>query len=303
MYNDLQRSNNETHPIIITHTGRMPFRSKIQFIIEALLIDDNAIDIEPGLYGGTLEHAGVEREYVIYFLPTTTPALQAPALELSWFWRLCLDHMEWADFRSIANNEGFVWCTHKGHFWTESLTGTPPPQKTTKVKPKTLDLRWNSLMIVLDYNLDPERVYVDTRMAVFSYALPAITGTKSLPWQWPQAPCLMAYRNLHHRHPHRRMVLHGTNDYVVPTKVVMAMRALVCSQLWTDHNDINTSAIVESMVRLTFTAMKMKFTCKVAHFRVNGGDHIWFNLIFTGKAPTSTSGHFSRALHKWPQVN
>ena len=56
----------------------MPFRTKSSSSIESLpQLDDNAINVEPGLYGGTLEHAGVEREYVIYFPSTTTPAPQA----------------------------------------------------------------------------------------------------------------------------------------------------------------------------------------------------------------------------------
>ena len=255
-------------------------------------LDDNAIDIEPGLYGGTLEHAGVEREYVIYFPSSYDPNSPSPLLlNFHGFGGYALDHMEWADFRSIANNEGFVVVYPQGTL----LDGEPhwnaaPPSEDNKSEAEDFGFALELIdELVLDYNLDPERVYASgySNGGFFSYALACHHGDKIAAVAVASGTMLDGLQETCTTDtPTGVMVLHGTNDYVVPYEGGDGYDSVESVlNFWTDHNDINTTAIVESDGLIDLYRYEDENSlAKVAHFRVNGGDHIWFNFDFEGQS-------------------
>ncbi|MEC8379835.1 MAG: PHB depolymerase family esterase [Myxococcota bacterium] len=256
-------------------------------------VEDNTIDIEPGLYGGTLEHAGVEREYVIYFPTSYDPNTPSPLLlNFHGFGGYAMDHMEWADFRSIADDEGFVVVYPQGTLldgephWNAAL-----PSEDNKSDAEDFGFAVELIdELVADYNLDPERVYASgySNGGFFSYAMACYHGDKIAAVAVASGTMLDGLQDTcTTTSPTGVLSLHGTNDYVVPYEGSGDGYDSVDSVInfWIDHNDISSNPTTQTEGSIEYHIYgDDNSSAKVGLFKVNGGDHIWFNFDFDGQS-------------------
>ena len=185
----------------------------------------------------------------------------------------------------------------------ESHTGTPPyPQKTTKSEAEDFAFAVELIdELVLDYNLDPERVYASgySNGGFFSYALACYHGDKIAAVAVASGTMLDGLQDTCTTEtPTGVLVLHGTNDYVVPYEG--SGEGYDSVGLFTFGLSTMTSTppqLLSQTVRLTSIDMKMKI-----HLQ-RWLTFVWIIVVTTygsitilkGKAPINTSGHFSQS--------
>lgn len=256
-------------------------------------LEDSPIDVEPGLYSGTLDHAGIEREYLIYFPTSYDSSTPSPLLlNFHGYGGYALDHMEWADFRSIADTEGFVLVYPQGTLldgephWNAAL-----PSEDNKSDAEDFGFAIELMdELVADYNLDPDRVYAAgySNGGFFSYALACYHGDKIAAVAVASGTMLDGLQETCTTiSPTGVLSLHGTDDWVVPYEGSGGAYESVDSVLnfWIEHNEITSPPNTQTDGTIEYYSYgDENSAAKVDHYKINGGSHIWFNVDFDGQS-------------------
>ncbi len=252
------------------------------------LPDDGAT----GTYTVTFDHDGIERVAIVHVPASYTGASTPILLTFHGFGGTAEDHMAWADFRDLADSEGFVVAYPQGSL----LDGSPHWNSAAPSADNKSDADdFGYVDKLLDtigaaYALDDNRVYAagfsNGGMMSFGLAcyrtdrIAAIASVSGAMLDDIGVACMPA-------HPTSVMTLHGTNDPVIAYNggggAVSVQETI---DYWTDVNQI-TGAPEETSTAGSPAVDSFVYTggalgTEVHHHRVVEGEHEWFKLDLAG---------------------
>ena len=244
---------------------------------------------------GSITHAGLEREYILYVPDSYTPGTAAPlVLNFHGYTSNNLEQFLYSDFRPIADTAGFLVVHPMG---TVDLLGNP--HWNVGWGSSTVDdVGFTSALIdslSATYTINQDRIY-STGMSnggFFSYklacdlshriaAIASVTGTMNI---GQTATCSPS-------HPMPVMEIHGTADETVAYEGNFFFEPIPNVVAWWtafDGCDLtpNTSVIDDSNTDDGCTAEHYVFVngqngSSVEHYKIIGGQHTWPGSAFGG---------------------
>ncbi|OUU04127.1 MAG: hypothetical protein CBB92_00555, partial [Flammeovirgaceae bacterium TMED32] len=203
-------------------------------------------------------------------------------------------HMEYADMRNLADSNNFILVYPQGAIlngsshWNNALE-TPSNKSSTK------DFEFTNALInklTINYNIDSSRIYACgfSNGADFTFALAcynsdkiaAIGAVSGLMYQ-------ETIDNCNPLHPTAVIEFHGTSDFDRPYDGISDYYASVEDMLnhWTSFNhttkDPLTNSITDNGILIEYYAYHDGDSgTSVEHYKVVGGDHVWFDLSYEG---------------------
>ena len=255
-------------------------------------------DIKNGVSNGsldmqTLEHDGETREYFLY-TPTTENTESAMPLLFNFhgFGGTAESQLDWSDFRSLADTHGFLLIYPQGTeldgstHWNSGLPG--PDNKSTADDFGFIEAVIDE--ISANHNVDANRIYATGysnggfmsyslacyRSDVFA-AIAPVSGTMLNDFEGDCAPT----------RPVSVLSVNGTDDGVVPynggTEGFHAIPDVL--DYWVTGN--NTASEPE-VVNVSDAIEHSLYSggndgVSISHYKIDGGDHVWFSDDFGGK--------------------
>lgn len=236
----------------------------------------------------TLVHDGETREYIIY-----VPASYDGTTEMPLFFNFhgfggnAPDFMNEADMRPLAESEGFILVYPQGacldgfSHWNAALD-------TPDNKSDVDDLGFMEALLVhlsANYAIDEERVYTCgySNGAFFSYALACYLSDNIAAIGSVSGTALDVGSTCTPSHPTAMINLHGTSDGVVPYNGGDAPGIQSVLDFWTGYNNTNTTAVITTEGNIEHQLYTDGDNgVAVSHYKINGGDHVWFDINFQG---------------------
>lgn len=258
---------------------------------ELTMATDN---LSPGLYSQSLVHDAVSREYLLY-IPDSYDGTSAFPLMLNFhgYGGTATGQMEWADMRSLADQENFILVYPQGTLlegsshWNAALPGGDN-------KSDADDFGFTAALIDTlseNYSIDTDRVYACgySNGAFFAYALAcyrsdlvaAVGSVSGTMLEGTIELCEPA-------HPTAMINLHGTEDGVVPYSGGLGYEAIdTVLGYWAQANGIEGSPSTSSATSGGLTIEHYVYPqgnngTSITHYKVIGGDHVWFDLNYEG---------------------
>lgn len=268
-----------------------------QFIILFLFLGLSISCFSQQTINGTITHNNLQREYILYVPANYTGDSAVPLVfNFHGYTFTANDQMQYGDFRTIADTEGFIIVHPQGtlfngntHWsvggWTEGSTAD--------------DLGFTiSLLdsLASEYNIDLTRVYSAgfSNGGYFSFRLACRLSNKfAAVASVGGSMTPFIYNNCFPTHPTPILQIHGTNDGVIaygggawswPINDLL--------QYWIGYNNGNTNpttmSIPDSNTSDGSTVEHFIFEegdggTTVEHFKVTGGMHTWPGTVFTGQ--------------------
>ena len=247
---------------------------------------------------GSLDHDGLLREYILY-IPDSYSGTEPVPLVFNFhgYTSSAESQMVYADFRPIADSEGFLVVHPQG---TEDNLGNPYWNVGAFFHPggDADDLGFTDALvdhIAFNYSIDLNRVYATgmSNGGFFSFHLAGLLSTRFAAVA-PVAGTMTTYtfENYDPQHPTAILQIHGTADYVVPydgTTWSLSVDEVI--DYWVDFNNCNIEPIITELPDIDpddgstvthFAYEDGDNGVKVEHFRVNGGGHDWPGSNFGG---------------------
>ena len=240
-----------------------------------------------GLNNQILNHDGIDREYLQYIPSTYDGSNKLPVvLNFHGFGSSASDYMQYTDMSSLAESEGFVLIYPQG----SDLNGSPHWNAALKGgdnKSNADDLRFVEALInkLSTQNLiDNKRVYAIgySNGGMMSYALGCyksdlIAAIGSVSGYMLQNECTPS-------HSIPLIKLHGTNDYYDGGGVYNSVESVL--NFWKNFNDATGNPSLDSFNDNGTLIEKYRYANSsnilIDHYKVIGGDHIWFDFNYKG---------------------
>ena len=241
-----------------------------------------------GVTNQIINHDGSDREYIQYIPSDYDGSEKLPLLiNFHGFGGQARGHMQAADLRSLAESNGFVLVYPQGSdlngfsHWNAALKGGD-------TKSDVDDLGFIEALInkLISQNLiDDKRVYAIgySNGGMMSYALGCyksnlIAAIGSVSGYMLQNDCTPS-------HSIPLIKLHGTNDYYDGGGVYNSVEFVV--NFWKNFNNISADPLIDSYNDNGMLIEKYSYrndsNILVEHYKVNDGDHVWFDFNYKGK--------------------
>ena len=258
---------------------------------------------ETGQFTLTTCHNNIERTYILYVPDTYSPTIGAPIVfNFHGFGGQASDHMLEADMRSIADTAGFILVYPQG-----ALLDGSPHWNTAEIGPgnkSSIDdlgfFDWMLDEIIAHYTIDEQRVYVCgySNGSFFSYALACQKSHRIAGLGSVSGAMLDDSLSCSPTHPTAIIHLHGTSDGVVAyngTGEYPSVDAAI--GYWTTHNLTSTSLTSQPVSSNGFTIERFFYgggtgNVGVVLYKVNGGDHVWFDMSYNGASTSELIWQF-----------
>lgn len=241
-----------------------------------------------------LNHDGLEREYILYVPNSYDETVDVPLLfNFHGYTSNATEQMVYADFRSIADSEGFIIVHPEGALFNG--------QTHWNVGGWTLgsdvdDIGFTEKMIEeisSEYNIDAKRIYA-TGMSNGGFmsfllacqlsdkiaAIASVTGSMT-----PST-----FNNCDPNHPIPVLYIHGNVDSVVPYGgAIWTKKVEDVLSYWQQVNECDSDPVFEGLPDTNafdgstvekISYLNGKVGAEVIHFKVLGGDHTWPGTIF-----------------------
>ncbi|MBT8229853.1 MAG: T9SS type A sorting domain-containing protein [Bacteroidia bacterium] len=219
----------------------------------------------------TLMHDGIERSYIVYIPESYDQNNPVPlVLNFHGYTSNAFQQMNYGDFRSISDREGFIIAHPNGTVDLVGNTHFNVGWGTSQVD----DVGFTNALIdqlTLDYLINEERIY-STGMSnggFISYelacqlsdriaAIASVTGAMSLP----------TFENCNPQHPMPVLQIHGTDDGTVPYEGGVISKSIdEVMEYWVGINNCNTNPSITSIEDIN-----MSDQSTVEHFVYTNGD-------------------------------
>lgn len=264
------------------------FRVKEKYMMLLMLSLFTACDRPDNL--SSLEHDGETRQYLLYTPANTSGETMPLLLNLHGFDGTANEYMEWADMRELADANKFLLVYPQGAdlkrstHWNSSL-----PSEDNKSSTDDFGFL-NALVdhLVANNNADVDRVYVGgySNGGFMTYSLAcyhsdkyaaifAVSSTMTNSFEGDCAPT----------RPMPVFSANGSEDGVVPYSGNEYYQSQVdIMSYWKNHNNISAEAEV---IDITSSIQRTRYSggdngSAVEHYRLEGGDHVWFSDDFGG---------------------
>jgi len=240
----------------------------------------------PGTFDLALEHGGEEREAVVH-VPDSYSSDRAVPLVLNFhgFGGTAASHMEWADMRPQAAEEGFILVYPQGSLLDgEPHWNTSPPGPDNKSSADDFGF----VEALIDeisgpYAIDADRIYVAgySNGAMFSFGLACYRSDLVAAVASVSGAMLDDVGELCTPPPTSVITLHGTADEVLSYDGGIGFRSAEgVVDYWLDVNGIEAEPETDAGANQveSFRYLGGVSGTEVHHHRVVGGGHVWFEL-------------------------
>ena len=254
--------------------------------------EKDGYDKDGNSYDGPIEtitHNGLERKYIIYTPQGYDGNSKLPLLlNFHGFDGQAGDYMSYSNMRSTADSENFILVYPQGTdldgspHWNAALNGGDN-------KSDVDDLGFIEALInkLSSENLiDLKRVYAVgySNGGMMSYALACyksglISAIGSVSGYMLQTECSPS-------HSIPLIKLHGTTDYYDGGGVYNSVESVL--NFWVNFNNTDTNPIISNINDNGTSITSYKYengdnSVSVEHYKIIGGEHVWFNNDFDGK--------------------
>ena len=239
----------------------------------------------------TLTHDSLVREYVLYIPSNYDESITYPLmLNFHGFGGEAGQYISYADMRSLADTENFILVYPQGTL-SSGFPHWNPSLPSSDNKSDVDDLGFVEALIrelSSNYNIDLERVYACgfSNGGMMAYGLAQhkselIAGIASVSG-------VMLESDVKPIHPMPVLIIHGTLDGVLPYSgngYYNSIQHII--NFWRNFNNINTDAKYNSETINGTIIEHYLFESgdqgvSVEHYKVNGGDHVWFDIQYQG---------------------
>lgn len=243
----------------------------------------------------TLSHDGQTREFIVY-VPSSYDGSEALPLMLNFhgFGGTASDFMHWTDMQDLAEQENFILVYPQGTsldgypHWNSALPG--PDNKSSADDFGFVEAMLED--ISSSYNVNTDRVYASgySNGAFFSYALACYRSDLVAAVGSVSGTMAGIIPDCNPSHPTAMINIHGTSDGVVPYNGDADYSSVDdVVNYWIGFNDTRTTPTITTINTEGTTIDGYVYTggegnTEVAHYRVNGGQHVWFELDFDGSS-------------------
>lgn len=247
-------------------------------------------DGSAGTYSVSFEHDGVTREAVVYVPASYSGGAAAPLLlNFHGFGGSAQDHMEAADLRPLADDDAFLLVYPQGSL----LDGAPhwnsaAPSEDNKSDADDFGYVERLLdTIASSHPFDDDRVYAVgySNGGMMSFALACYLGERIAAIASVSGAMLDDIGvECTPSHPTSVITLHGTADSVLAYEGGDGFRAAeAVVDYWADFNGIASEAVADSTDDGGTRVDSLVYSggqagTEVHHYRVVGGEHVWFDL-------------------------
>ncbi|MCO4774041.1 MAG: hypothetical protein KDA24_28670 [Deltaproteobacteria bacterium] len=251
-------------------------------------------DGSPGTYSVSFDHAGVRREAIVYAPEAVAGGGAAPMLlNFHGYGSTAADHMERADMRLLAEQEGFLLVYPQGtRLQGETHWNSAAPSDDNKSSADDFGFVAELIdTLGAAYELDADRVYAAgySNGGMMSFGLACYLGDR-IAAVAAVSGAMLDDIGVECTPPHATSVitLHGTADSVLPYEGAEGMRsALGVVEFWTELNEITEEPTTTSTTDGGTEVESFVHTgglggTEVHHHRVVGGDHVWFEIEIDG---------------------
>ena len=256
-----------------------------------------------GQFTVTTCHNDIERTYILYVPSTYSSSVGAPIVfNFHGFGGQANDHIIETNMRSIADTAGFILVCPQG-----ALLDGSPHWNTAEIGPgnkSSIDdlgfFDWMLDEIMANYSVDAQRVYVCgySNGSFFSYALACqkshrIAGVGSV-----SGAMLDDTLSCSPSHPTAIIHMHGTNDGVVAYNGTGEYPSVnTAINYWTSYNMTTTTPSSQTVTSNGLTIERFFYgggtnDVAVVLYKVNGGDHVWFDMAFNGASTSELIWQF-----------
>lgn len=246
---------------------------------------------QTGTFNLSLSHDGLTREYILYVPSSYTGSVQVPILfNFHGFSGTSSGQMNDSDMRSLSESETFILVYPQGSLldgyshWNAALAGGS--NKSTADDVGFVEAMISS--ISTSYQVDSTRIYACgySNGGFFSYFL---AGHKSnLVAAVGSVSGTMLDGNPDPDNPVPTINLHGTSDSIVPYNGGTAYTAIpTVLSYWANKNGANATPVITNLTSGSTSIEKSVYsdssgTDWVEHYKINGGQHVWFDLDLSG---------------------
>ncbi|MEE2786054.1 MAG: PHB depolymerase family esterase [Myxococcota bacterium] len=258
-----------------------------------------------------ITHGGLERTYTLY-VPERYDAAQPTPIVFNFHGngQFVSSYINSGDLRPLADQDGFILVYPQGASGSE---GTPEWNSFVGEgnKSETDDFGFIETIVArlsATYNVDPERIYAVgySNGGFFAHALACfrsdlIAAVASVSGTMMENSIMNGQPN----HPTAVIILHGTADFTVPYNGGMPGFSSVADtiEFWVNYNQLmpNTSQppVTENgrtFEHITYSGGTGGVTLE--HYKVEGGDHVWFDMTFGGSTTAEVVWRFISAYDK-----
>ena len=245
----------------------------------------------------TLEHNGISREYFLHVPDSHQGDSNMPLLiNFHGFGGTAESQMDWSDFRTLADENGFIVVYPQGTeldgttHWNSGLPGSD--NKSTADDFGFIDALITELST--NYSIDSDRIYATgySNGGFMSYSLACYHSDRFAAIAPVSSTMLNDFDgDCAPERPVPVFSANGTEDGVVPynggTDGFQAIPDVL--DYWVTHNNISDAPIVtEVSANIEHTLYAGGDSgVSVEHYRVDGGDHVWFSDDFGGEGLTT----------------
>lgn len=238
----------------------------------------------------TLQVNGETREYVLYIPNSYDGTLAVPLLfNFHGYGGNASSFMNETNMQTLADSENFILVYPQGSL----LNGNPhwnAGLDTPENKSDADDFGFVEAIIdelSANYTIDTERVYACgySNGAFFSYALACYLSDKIAAIGSVSGTMLEeTLTNCSPSHPTAMINIHGTSDGVVPYNGGEGLAAIESViNYWVDFNNTSSTAEINTIGNIEyFTYTNADNGSAIEHYKINNGDHIWFDIDYEG---------------------
>ena len=238
----------------------------------------------------TLTVNGVAREYIRYIPFSYDGSNDVPLmLNFHGFGMTATNQMNIADMRSLADLENFILVYPQGTL----LDGSPHWNSgldTPDNKSDAEDLDFIEALIdelSSNYSIDLERVYACgySNGSFFSYALGCYLSHKIAAIGSVSGTMMEeTLNNCNPTHPTAMINLHGTSDNTVLYNGGEGLEAIDdVMNYWANYNNTNTTPVTNTENNIEYFSYNNGTAgVSVEHYKINGGEHVWFDIDYQG---------------------
>jgi len=251
--------------------------------------EDTGNGITTGLFNRELTHNGVIREYVLY-VPTSYDGLSSVPVLFNFhgFGGDDSAFLSNADLRQQAEVNAVILVYPQGTLlngaahWNAGLD-------TPTNKSSAADFNFVQTLIgtlANEFVIDRTRIYAAgySNGGYFTYALACYYSSEFAAIAVVSTTMLEeTFDNCAPNHPIGVISIQGTSDGVIPYAGTTGLKPIVdVLNYWADYNSYSDSPTITTNVSNRVTIERQLYGNAVAHYKVIGGSHIWFNLNYEG---------------------
>ena len=261
--------------------------------------EKDGYDKDDSSYDGPIEtitHNGVDRKYIIYTPQGYDGASKLPLLlNFHGFGGQAGDYMSYTNMTSTADTENFILVYPQGRdldgssHWNAALNGGDNKSDVDDLG--FIDALINKLSS--ENLIDLKRVYAVgySNGGMMSYALGCyksnlIAAIGSVSGYMLQSTSSVSESECTPTHSIPLIKLHGTTDYYDGDGVYNSVESVI--NFWVNFNNTNTDPNTNNIDDNGTSITSYKYengdnNVSVEHYKIIGGEHVWFSNDFNGK--------------------